>query len=180
MNGEYPFCTVDFHDEELPVQVTLRAFTPFIPLNADDSGIPGAYLTYRATNISGKKLLVSIAGSLPNIVGYKGLDAYKSVRVQPGGRSALKDDEGTKGIFFDSATIPPDSLDFGSLCILSQNHDVSQKEKWLAGGWFEGLQDFWDDFSEDGRLAGSVLSNAPGGKLELLNRYPVAGEHLRD
>ena len=40
MKGEYPFVTIEFTDERLPVQVTLEAFTPFIPLNADDFGHP--------------------------------------------------------------------------------------------------------------------------------------------
>ena len=29
---------------------------------------------------------------------------------------------------------------------------VSVKEEWLSGAWWDGIHDFWDDFSEDGRL----------------------------
>ena len=47
MSAEYPFVRVKLEDKQVPVQVEMEAFTPFIPLNADDSGIPGAYLNYR-------------------------------------------------------------------------------------------------------------------------------------
>ena len=33
-----------------PVKVRMEAFTPFIPLNADDSGIPTAVIRYRIVN----------------------------------------------------------------------------------------------------------------------------------
>lgn len=42
LTGEYPFVRVVLSDPELPLNVRLEAFTPFIPLNAADSGIPGA------------------------------------------------------------------------------------------------------------------------------------------
>lgn len=38
--GEYPLATIDFVDDSLPVAVQLEAFTPLIPLNPEDSGIP--------------------------------------------------------------------------------------------------------------------------------------------
>ena len=50
--GEYPFAQIDFHDPHLPVAVRLEAFTPLIPLNPEDSGIPCAVLTYHVTNTS--------------------------------------------------------------------------------------------------------------------------------
>ena len=29
---------------------------------------------------------------------------------------------------------------------------VTVKEEWLSGAWWDGIHDFWDDFSEDGKL----------------------------
>jgi len=39
-HGEYPLAWIDFQDPDMPVQVTLRAYNPFIPLNDKDSGLP--------------------------------------------------------------------------------------------------------------------------------------------
>jgi non-lysosomal glucosylceramidase len=48
--GEYPLAHIRFEDSSLPVQVELEAFSPFIPHDADDSGLPVAILRYRVTN----------------------------------------------------------------------------------------------------------------------------------
>src|SRR5262249_33183535 len=50
--GEYPLARIAFRDRELPVAVSLEAFTPFIPLDADASGLPVAVLRYSVRNPS--------------------------------------------------------------------------------------------------------------------------------
>ena len=45
---------VEFEDSALPVSVSLDAFTPFIPLNVDDSSLPVAIFKYRVQNRSAK------------------------------------------------------------------------------------------------------------------------------
>src|SRR5438105_4268189 len=45
--GEYPVAEVDFRDGTLPVRVVLQAFTPWIPLDEEASGLPVAILRYR-------------------------------------------------------------------------------------------------------------------------------------
>jgi non-lysosomal glucosylceramidase len=67
--GEFPLARVDFADSELPVKVALEAFTPFIPLDADKSGLPVAVLRYRVANPQQRPAQVSIAFSIENPVG---------------------------------------------------------------------------------------------------------------
>lgn len=67
--GEYPLATVTFRDRKLPVKVTLEAFTPFVPLDAEGSGLPVAVLRYKVSNPGPKPAKVSIAWSLENPVG---------------------------------------------------------------------------------------------------------------
>ena len=40
----YPYVFVELASPELPVTVILEAFTPFVPLDEQDSGIPGVVL----------------------------------------------------------------------------------------------------------------------------------------
>ena len=68
----YPFAQVRFVDPDLPVAVHLEAFTPFISLDADDSGIPVAILRYVVRNSSAVVTDVSVVGSMPNPVGFSG------------------------------------------------------------------------------------------------------------
>ena len=45
MVGKQPFVYVDLEDSKVPVKVRMEAYTPFIPLDADNSGIPSAMQT---------------------------------------------------------------------------------------------------------------------------------------
>ena len=66
--GEYPLATVTYEDKALPVAVTLEAFSPFIPLNAADSGLPATLMQYTVKNTSNDKVDISLAGWLENAV----------------------------------------------------------------------------------------------------------------
>src|SRR5580693_9334070 len=66
--GEYPLARVDFQDRSLPVKVSLDAFSPFIPHEADDSGLPVTLLRYRVINPGRQSAKVSIAFSIDNPV----------------------------------------------------------------------------------------------------------------
>ena len=72
--GEYPLAHIDFEDRSLPVRVELDAFSPFIPHEPDDSGLPVAILRYRVTNPGLETAAVSIAFSIDNPVNTRGDD----------------------------------------------------------------------------------------------------------
>lgn len=48
--GAYPLAELSFQDASFPGPVTMSAFNPFIPLNAEDSSIPGAFFEVRFAN----------------------------------------------------------------------------------------------------------------------------------
>ncbi len=152
--GEYPFVTVDLFDDELPVEVTMESFNPFIPLNADDSGIPVGIIRYRVTNTSSRPLNVSIAGSMANFSVLKNYDRhtwnYYQVTDQP--VNEFIQGEHIKGLFYRPEKLSPNDMYYGTMALMTDETDITYKRAWLNGGWWDGLQDFWDDFREDGRL----------------------------
>lgn len=64
--ASYPVATIHYTDKALPVQVTLEAFSPFIPGNADDSGLPATVQAITIKNLSTDVILVNIIGWLEN------------------------------------------------------------------------------------------------------------------
>ena len=69
--GEYPIATIDYRDKQnpLPVNVQLKVFSPFIPLDAKDSATPGTVLQFTVSNTSNESQQVKITGHLQNLVG---------------------------------------------------------------------------------------------------------------
>ena len=66
--GEYPISKVTYKSEDLPVEIRLEGFSPFIPGELDKSSNPATILSYKIKNTSSKKVKVSIAGWLENAV----------------------------------------------------------------------------------------------------------------
>jgi len=66
--GEYPIGYVEYRDPEAPVAVSLEAFSPFIPLNTEDSALPATVMRFTVRNTSAAKVAVELAGWLENAV----------------------------------------------------------------------------------------------------------------
>ncbi|MEY2851498.1 MAG: hypothetical protein RL549_197 [Verrucomicrobiota bacterium] len=77
--GAYPFGRVSYADPDCPVKVTLEAFSPFCPLNYDDSSYPATILSYRVENTSTKPVTVQIGGWLENPVLIDTIGTYPGV-----------------------------------------------------------------------------------------------------
>jgi non-lysosomal glucosylceramidase len=66
--GEYPIAKIDYAGGDIPVAVSLEAFSPYLPLNADESGIPATYFHYKVKNVSNSPVEATLTGWLQNAV----------------------------------------------------------------------------------------------------------------
>ena len=68
MYSEYPFVYIDVMDDRLPVKVGLEAYTPFIPHEPDDSGLPLAVIKYTVENTGDRCMMHSpLSRHVPSI-----------------------------------------------------------------------------------------------------------------
>ncbi|WP_240841730.1 GH116 family glycosyl-hydrolase [Acidaminobacter sp. JC074] len=152
MTSEYPFVNVEFEDSEMPVQVSMEAFTPFIPLNPDDSGIPGAIIRYKVKNVSNKTQEVSIAGSLTNSMGFvrNSIWGFMDTVGETFNEKCSKGN--LTGVFMGSKNIDKKSVKYGNLSIMTSEKNVSCRPEWNHDAWWDGIHDYWEDLSHDGHL----------------------------
>ncbi len=170
LKGEYPFVWVQFEDNSLAVEVNLEAFTPLIPLNSEDSGIPGAVLRYRVVNPGPRPVQVTIVGSLSNAVGFDGYDHLGNLKLLKRGENRYREEDQLKGIYLSCPGLSSRHLKYGSMALLTVAPDITTKVSWLKGGWWDGIHDFWHDFSEDGRLEPASSFSAPQSNLHSANK----------
>jgi len=78
--GEYPFGWFTYRDASLPVQVSLEAFNPMIPLNPKDSAYPAAIFTFTVKNPTDRPCDVALLASLQNAVGFSGQGGISGVQ----------------------------------------------------------------------------------------------------
>ena len=169
--GQYPLARVRFHDPALPVQVELEAFSPFIPHDPDDSGLPVAILRYRLHNPGKMSAKVGIAFSIENPVhgaaatgGGGAADEQKAdSRV-----NEFRSEDGLEGLVMSNTGIPANDPRLGSLVLAALSAPgvrTTHWRGWPKGRWWNSPLLFWDAFSRDGALLEEPQSRGLVGAL---------------
>jgi len=78
--GGYPIARLAFHDKALPVEISMEAMNPMIPLDTANSSIPCALFRLTAKNPSHAPVEVTLAATLQNAVGCGGAGDIHGVR----------------------------------------------------------------------------------------------------
>lgn len=178
--GEYPLAKISFHDRDLPVTATLEAFTPIIPLDADESGLPVAILRYRVSNPASQRAKASVAFSLENPVG---VDLRGPMR---GSRPLImkranehRKGQRLDGLFMTNPEAPNDAPLAGSFALAfvdSGDGEMTCLTGWPRAKWWASPLLFWDDFSEDGRVGPDPAVRNSVGSI-CLQREIAPGAH---
>ncbi len=145
----YPFGQVLLKDKDLPIEVTVGAFNPLIPGNTEDSSLPMAVLSYKVKNTSNKAITISLAGNIPNFIGFDGKEgkAYENTNT-------YRDENGLKGIDFTAGEeVDVESDQWGTFSLTTNSKgEVSYRTAWQPGEWGNSTLEFWDDYTDDGLL----------------------------
>ncbi len=114
----YPIGKINYFDDTVPVQVSMLAYSPFIPLDENKSGLPTTIFSIEIKNTSTQNLSIDVAGWLENKTApYSGLPGSQM-------RTNTKfTTEKAVGIYSSIANIAlpktkiENAFDFGTLCI---------------------------------------------------------------
>lgn len=138
----FPFATIDLRDKDIPLDVKIVGWSPFIPTDADNSSLPVGVLEYQFTNVSGKRIETIFSYNAKNFVDQSG-----TIQGAKNGFT-LKDHEN------------------GGLAICVDNDAAVVDHCWFRGGWFDSQTVLWDNI-QYGRIADNqpVKEAAPGASV---------------
>ena len=166
LSGTYPIAELTLSDEDVPLTVALEAFTPFVPLNPADSGMPAAVFNYTVTNTSTTSLDITLAFSLYDATAGVHFDKYGNLSGLGGGVITY-DSTTYHQLTYRNILQSADALEYAELALATSHPDVSYRTAWLRGGWWDYVQDFWDDLHGDGRLTDPAYTTpAPRGAAD--------------
>jgi uncharacterized protein (DUF608 family) len=174
--GQYPLARIGFRDRRLPVKLSLEAFTPFFPLDADASGLPACVLRYKVANPNQAPAQVALCYSLDNPVRVQGDGgaARPPADLRDNGR---RDSGHLHGLLMTNAGLPSDSPVRGDFTLAALDAgEVSIWRGWPRGRWWNSPMLFWDEFSAQGRLEQEPDPRGPVGAVCIRKEIPAGGE----
>ena len=154
--GEYPIGEVKFSDSSIPLDVTLHAWNPFIPLDEKNSGIPCAILEYTLQSNAPHAIEYEFSYHLSHLAaGCSKEEVNSRNTVIPG-----------RGVFLDNVE-SKQSEAWGSACLVAIGDTPRIKGMWLRSpGWeFDSLSALWREVS-----SGAFIENQGSNQIDTAGR----------
>jgi uncharacterized protein (DUF608 family) len=153
-DARFPFGTVRLSDEDLPLEVRITGWSPFIPLDRDNSSLPCGALEYSFTNTGNRELEALFSYNSVNFMGLPG--CQQSIR--PISNGFILSNEGTE-------EAPHQE---GHFAVFTADHATQVDHCWFRGGWWDPLSMTWKQIGEGvAREREPVEGDAPGASLYL-------------
>ena len=162
-DAAYPFGRVNLRHARVPLNVSVTGFSPFIPLDDRNSGLPCAMLEYRFENSTDQPVEFEFSYHMLNLV--VGREGNKSTRNAP-----------IAGFGVNFTNTDPLTCDrFGSAAFGVVGHTPRIKAMWFRGGWFDWLSALWREvstgtFTENDGTHRPGMTGVNGGSILLPHR----------
>ena len=148
-NAQFPIATLTFEDDNFPAKVILKAFNPFIPLDADNSSIPAAFFDIEIKSFA-DDVKYTVILSVQNPFGTTT-------------NSKIDNDEYT-AIKMIHACVNPADIGYGDITVAVDEKDGIYQEYWYRGVWQDNITVFWRDLC-DGNLKNRHFDEASKGDI---------------
>jgi uncharacterized protein (DUF608 family) len=148
----FPFAEIELHDDNMPVDIKLTGWSPFIPTDEDNSSLPVAALEYSIRNTGNSDLELMFSYNSRNFMGRD--NGLSKIKATANGfilaEEGVKDKPETKGEF----------------ALFTDEPGTVVDHCWFRGGWFDPMTITWETISKgETRQKDPVEKGAPGASL---------------
>jgi len=152
--ARFPFATIMLTDKDLPLEVSVKGWSPFIPVDADNSSLPVGSIEYTFRNTGNSELEALFSYNSRNFMRQTGGKA----RIKPISGGFILSEEGTKE--------KPEKK--GEFAIFLSEPGAVIDHCWFRGGWWDPLTITWKTILSGGiRESPPLDSDAPGASIYL-------------
>ena len=165
--ARFPFGQVLLQDDDLPLEVHLEGWSPFIPTDADNASMPVGALAYTFVNQGQKAIEAVFSYNAKN---------FMVIEDEPG--SIRKIDRGF--VLSQSGTEEKPWMQ-GDFAIFTDQPDTTVDHCWFRGGWWDPLTMAWNTIKNGNiKSVEPVEEGAPGASLFVpLKLAPGAKKTIR-
>ncbi|UVI29285.1 non-lysosomal glucosylceramidase [Paenibacillus spongiae] len=130
-HARFPFGTVELLDSELPLDVSITGWSPFIPLHADDSSLPAAGLEFTFANKTGERLEIVYSFNASHFMKAADNAGHRVLRTE-------------NGFVLDQPAIDGKPWAQGGFSAATDQPQTIVNCAWFRGGWFDPLTMVWN------------------------------------
>jgi uncharacterized protein (DUF608 family) len=150
--ARFPFGIVTLKDREVPLQIKVTGWSPFIPGDPDNASLPAGALEYSFHNVSNKTIDAVFSYNTKNFMAIGG----KGNTILPIRNGFVLSQEGTEE--------KPENK--GSFALFVDDNNVVVDHCWFKGGWWDSLTIAWKNIQEARLLENPPVDGAcPGASL---------------
>ena len=154
--ARFPFATVTLRDDDIPMGVEIRGWSPFCPGQEDLSSLPMAALEYTFANPTDSVLEAVFSYHSENFMRIRNTNEW-GITYEDEGHSI----QPLKNGFILSQSCSPDKPHYKGDFAISTLEDASVDHRWFRGGWYDARTMLWKDIEKaepvsDTAAAGSV------------------------
>jgi uncharacterized protein (DUF608 family) len=157
---QFPFGTVILEDRDIPMDVEITGWSPFIPGNEDNSSLPVAALEYTFTNRSDATLEMVFSYHSENFMRIRGENVWGTTYPERG-HSIRKTPNG----FVLSQECFPDKPHYKGDFAISTLEEAIVDYRWFRGGWYDAPTQLWKDIENLGTPADTATEGSTGASL---------------
>lgn len=154
--SRFPMAELALSDPCVPLEVSLQAYSPFIPMDAEASGLPAAIFRWTLHNPGSVAVEASLVMSLSNPVAETEEGGSRNRREALGGYEVL--------VYENTLRAADDPLN-GSVALAVPAEGAFAMTQWRRLGWFDAVQSWWDEFSATGSLTDNTYAENPKGGM---------------
>jgi uncharacterized protein (DUF608 family) len=148
----FPFAVVEMNDDDIPLDIQLTGWSPFIPTDADNSSLPAGAFEYSFRNSGNSRIEVLFSYNSRNFMGKT--NGVNKIRAVSNG--FILSEEGAKN--------KPETK--GDFAIFTNEPGTIVDHCWFRGGWWDPLTITWGTIMKgEIRKIDPVEKEAPGASL---------------
>jgi uncharacterized protein (DUF608 family) len=157
---KFPFGKIKLADNDIPMDVSINGWSPFIPTDEDNSSLPVGGLEYTFKNIGDKSIEACFSYHSENFMRIETPSEWGG-QFNPGYSIA-----GIENGFLLKQNCFPDKPYYkGDFAIVCDDQETVTDLCWFRGGWFDSRTVFWKDISEFTFSSDTTTLNSPGASL---------------
>jgi len=149
--ARFPFAQLVLEDDDIPLEVKITAWSPFIPTDEDNSSLPVASIEYTFTNPTKESLEALFSWNSRNF-----MKTSSTASILPTHNGFILHQEGN--------TDHPELT--GDFAVFTNDNNTIVNHCWFRGGWFDPLTMAWNSIEKGEAVQRDpVEQGAPGASL---------------